>query len=269
MRERYKRWLQILMIASGFVLLVVCANIANLMLVRGLERRRQTSLSMALGAQVSRGVREPLLESILLSLFGGSAGLAIAFAGTRLILHFVFPSLPGLAGVPINAAPSMAVLLFAFIISLATGVAFAIAPAWIATRVDPIEALRGGSRSTVRAGSLPRKALVVLQAALSLVLLSASGLLAAALQRMENQDFGFELDRRIVANIIRGLPVTGRTNSRFFTDASAIRSQTFPACPRWLCVCTRRPAGVGPRAFGWMGIPPPRPGMTTPLPGIA
>jgi predicted permease len=201
MGEKYQRWLQILMAVTGFVLLIVCANVANLMLVRGMERRRQTSLSMALGARPSRLVRQSLIESILLSLFGGAAGLAIAFAGTRLILHFAFPSLPGFAGVPISASPSMPVLLFAFVTSLATGVAFGIAPAWIATRVDPIEALRGAGRSSARTGSLPRKTLVVLQAALSLVLLSAAGLLTAALRGLENQNFGFEQDRRIVASI--------------------------------------------------------------------
>ena len=92
-------------------------------------------------------------------------------------------------------------MLFAFVTSLLTGVAFGIAPAWMATRVNPIEALRGASRSTTRAGLLPRKTLVVFQAALSLVLLSASGLLTTALQSLENQDFGFEQDRRFVANI--------------------------------------------------------------------
>ena len=94
----------------------------------------------------------------------------------------------------------MPVLLFAFSLSLITGVAFGIAPAWMATRVDPIEALRGASRSTARTGSLPRKMLVVLQAALSLVLLSASGLLTAALRNLEHQDFGFQTDRRIIVN---------------------------------------------------------------------
>ena len=188
---------------SGFVLLIVCANVANLMLVRGLERRRQTSLSMALGARASRLVREALTESILLSLaLGGGAGLAIAFESTRLILHFAFPSLPGFEEVPIQASPSTAVLLFAFGISLATGIAFGIAPAWMATRVDPIEALRGASRSTARTGSLPRRTLVVFQAALSLVLLSASGLLTATLHRLENQNLGFDQDgRTIVAKI--------------------------------------------------------------------
>ena len=201
LREQYEHWLQILMMVSGFVLLIVCANVANLMLVRGMERRRQISLSMALGARASRIVRQPLTESILLSLLGGAAGLGIAFAGTRLILRFAFPSFPGLAGVPIDASPSVPVLLFAFVTSLVTGVAFGIAPAWMATRVDPIEALRGASRSTARTGSLPRKTLVVLQAALSLVLLSSAGLLTAALHNLENQDFGFDQNRRVVVNI--------------------------------------------------------------------
>ena len=201
MREQYEHWLGILMMVSGFVLLIVCANVANLMLVRGMERRRQVSLSIALGAQPSRILRQPLTESILLSLFGGATGLAIAFAGTRLILHFAFPTFAGFASVPISASPSMPVLMFALIISLLTGVAFGMGPAWMATRVDPIEALQGSSRSTVRENSLPRKTLVVCQAALSLALLSAAGLLTAALQRLEKQDFGFEQDRRIVATM--------------------------------------------------------------------
>ena len=201
MREDYKHWLQILMTVSGFVLLIVCANVASLMLVRGMQRRRQTSLSIALGARTSRVVRQPLIESILLSLCGGAAGLGIAFAGTSLILRFAFPSLRGLAAIPISASPSLAVLLFALGVSVIVGVAFGVVPAWMATRVDPIEALRGASRSTARTGSFSRKTLVVIQAALSLVLLAVSGLLTATLHRLETQDFGFEQDRRIIAHM--------------------------------------------------------------------
>lgn len=197
MRERYERWLQILMAVTGFVLLIVCANVAGLMLVRGMERRQQTSLSMALGARPSRIVRQDLTESIVLSFLGGAAGLAIAFVGTRLILHFAFPANNGMPGVPIDASPSLPVLLFAFGVSTLAGIAFGIAPAWMATRTDPIEALRGSSRVTARAGSLPRRALLVVQIALSLALLSASGLLTSALHALETQDFGFEQDRRI------------------------------------------------------------------------
>jgi predicted permease len=201
MREQYEHWLKILMVVSGFVLLIVCANLANLMLVRGIARRQQTSLSIALGARPSRLVRQALTESILLSLLGGAAGLAIAFAGTRLILYFAFSVPEGFASVPISPSPSVPVLLFAFTISLITGVAFGLAPAWMTARVDPIEALRGINRSTSRSGSLPRKALVVVQAALALVLLSASGLLTATLGKLESQDFGFEQERRTIVNI--------------------------------------------------------------------
>jgi predicted permease len=201
MREQYEHWLQILMTVAGFVLLIVCANVANLMLVRGMERRRQTSLSIALGARTARVVSQPLIESILLSLCGGAAGLGIAFWGTSLILRFAFPSLRGLSEMPISASPSVPVLLFALGISVIVGAGFGMAPAWIATRVDPMEALRGASRSSARTGTFSRKMLVVIQAALSLVLLAVSGLLTSALHRLETQDFGFDPERRTIAHV--------------------------------------------------------------------
>lgn len=201
MREQYEHWIQILMMVSGFVLLIVCANVANLMLVRGMEKRRETSLSIALGAKPSRVIGQTLTESMLLSLFGGAAGLGVAFGCTRLILHFTFTSSAGFAAVPISAFPSIPVLLFALAVSLITGIAFGIAPAWMATRVDPIEALRGAGRSTGRRGSFSRKTLVALQTAFSLALLTSSGLLTTALYSLEHQDFGFEQDRRLIAKI--------------------------------------------------------------------
>ena len=201
MREQYGEWLLILWTVTGFVLLIVCANVASLMLVRGIERRREVSMSIALGARLTRVIRQPLIESLLLAVAGGAGGVAIAFGGTRLLLQLAFPSLPGFAGVPIDATPSVAVLLFAFATSLATGIAFGTAPAWMAWRVDPVEALRGSTRATVRAGARPRKVLVVAQAALSLLLLSAAGLLTGALQHLEHQPLGFDPDGRFVVKM--------------------------------------------------------------------
>jgi predicted permease len=170
------------------------------MLVRGMEQRRQTALCMALGAQGARMVRQALTESILLAVLGGTAGLTVAFAGTRVILDAAFPARAGLASVPIAASPSMASLLFVSAVALLAGIAFGFGPAWIATRIDPIDALHGAGRGTARTGSLSRRVLVVIQAALSLALLSTSGLLTMTLHKLENQDFGFTQERRLVVN---------------------------------------------------------------------
>jgi predicted permease len=259
MRQQYEQWLLILMAVTGFVLLIVCANVANLMLVRGMERRRQISMSIALGARVSRVVGQPLIESVLLSLAGGAAGLAFAFAGTRVILRLAFPPLPGFADVPIDASPSMPVLLFAFLTSLATGVAFGVAPAWLAARVDPIEALRGSSLATGRAGSLPRKTLVVFQAALSLVLLSAAGLLTAALQNLEHQSFGFEQDRRLVASMNPKL--AGYRPAQLSSLYRRIH-ESMASLPgvSGVALCLYSPPGGGWGAGVWVdGHPPPGP----------
>ena len=197
MKKDYAEWLLILLVISGFMLLIVCANVAGLMLVRGMERRQQISLSMALGARPARLIRQALTESSVISLLGGAAGIAVAFVGARLLLYSAFPTA---ADSPIDATPSLPVLLFALGIAAVTGVAFGIAPAWMALRTDPMEALRGANRTTRRAGSLPRQSLVIGQAALSLVLLSASGLLIEALRKLERQDSGFEKVDRLVVN---------------------------------------------------------------------
>jgi predicted permease len=198
MRGEYRKGLQLLMTASSFVLLIACANIANLMLVRGSARRRQTSLRMALGARRSRLIRQALTESILLALFGGAAGLAVAYGGTRAILQLAFA---GTQYVPIHATPSFPVLLFTFAVTLATGVLFGIAPAWTTSHSDPVEALRGAGRSTSDLASLPQRTLVILQAALSLVLLSAAGLLTQSLSHLEHLEEGFKTGGRQIVSI--------------------------------------------------------------------
>ena len=197
MRDEYQDGLHLLMWISGFVLMIACANVANLMLVRATTRKQQTSIRAALGAPRSRQIRQVLTESTLLALLGAVAGVGLAYGGTRLILHLAFQK----SYVPIQASPSLPVLGFTFLVSLLTGVLFGVAPAWMTANADPAEALRGANRSTAQGGSWTQKSLVVLQAALSLVLLCAAGLLTQSLRNMHNQHFGFETPNRYLLHI--------------------------------------------------------------------
>ncbi len=138
MREQYEDDLRLLMIAAGCVLLIACANLANLLLARGLKSRQQTSVRVALGASRGRLVRKALTESLLLGFVGGAAGLLVAYGGASLILHLAFTG-PHFY-VPIDASPSMPVLAFAFGVSMLTGVLFGIAPAWMTSHAEPVEA---------------------------------------------------------------------------------------------------------------------------------
>src|SRR5258708_363774 len=157
MQEQYASNLKLLMWCSGLVLLIACANIANLLLARGMGRKAEMSVRTALGARRYRIVRQLLTESLLLAGLGGMAGLAIAYAGTKMLLALAFPDA---AGLPIHASPSPQVIAFAFGLSLLTGVLFGVAPAWIAAQPDPVEALRTGSRAPGRATLLQRILLV-------------------------------------------------------------------------------------------------------------
>jgi putative ABC transport system permease protein len=197
MRDQYKDGLHLLMWVSGFVLLIACANLANLMLVRAANRQQQTSVRSALGAPRAALIRQTLTESIVLAVLGGAAGIAVAFAGTRVILFLAFRHDP----VPIPSSPSISVLAFALAVSVLTGILFGVAPAWLTSRANPVNALRGANRSTSDHAAWGQKSLVVVQAALSLVLLCAAGLLARSLSNMQHQDFGFVTANRYVLHI--------------------------------------------------------------------
>jgi predicted permease len=199
MREQYEDALRILLIAAACVLLIACANLANLLLARGLRNRQQTSLRIALGASRGRLVRKALVESLTLGLAGGAAGLAVAYLGTSLVLHLAFTG-PD-SWVPIDASPSVPVLLFALGVSLLTGMLFGIAPAWTTSHAEPVEALRGANRSTAHGARWPQKALVIAQAAVSLVLISAAVMLVQSLRNLEHQKFGFEVQGRYMVSI--------------------------------------------------------------------
>ncbi|MBZ5523120.1 MAG: ABC transporter permease [Acidobacteriia bacterium] len=197
MRNEYQDGLRLLMLVSGFVLLIACANLANLMLVRAMTRKQQISVRSALGAARHTLIRQALTESVVLAVMGGVVGTAIAFAGTRMILTLAF----GNEYVPIHATPSLPVLAFAFGVSLLTGILFGIAPAWMTANIHPIEAMRGANRSTGRNAAWGQKSLVVAQAALSLSLLCAAGLLIRSLDNVRHQSFGFDTTSRYILNI--------------------------------------------------------------------
>ncbi|MGA7767656.1 MAG: ABC transporter permease [Candidatus Sulfotelmatobacter sp.] len=194
MREDYAVSLKLLLWVTGFVLLIACANLANLLLARATARRQEISVRAAIGASRARLVRQAFSETLLLSLCGGTAGLAVAVYGTRLILHLAFPH----RYVPIDATPSWPVLGFAFALSVITGFLFGMVPVWLTSRTQPVEALRAANRATDKHGHWVQRSLVILQAALSLVLICAAGLVVQSLRDLRNQHFGFQAQGRYI-----------------------------------------------------------------------
>ncbi|MGZ4897607.1 MAG: ABC transporter permease [Candidatus Angelobacter sp.] len=198
MKEEYGRSLQILFGVCGLVLLIACANVANLLLARCVARRGQTAIRMAIGASRREIVMQALMESVLLAIGGAIAGLVVAMAAARLLLALAFQSAHFL---PISTAPSLVVLGFAFLLALVTGVIFGAAPAWFATRTDPADALRGSGRSTSDRSSFARKALLIVQATFSVVLVAGATMLARSLNKLEHQDFGYQVQGRVVVAV--------------------------------------------------------------------
>ena len=147
-------------------------------------------MRLAVGATRRQIVTEALTESLLLSIGGGIAGLLVAIAAAKLLLALTFHSSHFL---PVSTAPSVVVLAFALGLSLLTGIIFGAAPAWFATRTDPAEALRGSGRGTGDRSSLARKALLIVQATLSILLVAGATMLARSLDKLEHQDFGFRI----------------------------------------------------------------------------
>ena len=200
MKEQYGRSLQILLGVCGLVLLIACANVANLLLARAVARRGQTAVRLAIGASRRQIVMQALVESTLLAIAGGVAGLLVAMGTARLLLALAFA---GVTFLPIDTRPAPLVLAFAFGLALVTGLLFGAAPAWFATRTDPMDALRGAGRSTGDHSSIARKLLLVAQATLCVVLVAGSTMLARSLGKLESQDFGFQIDGRVLVALNR------------------------------------------------------------------
>jgi predicted permease len=211
---------RLIFIASGLVLLIACANLATMVLGRKTACRIQNAVRLALGAPRRRLMYQSLIESVLLALFGGVAGLAVAFAGAHAMLALAFQ---GAKFVPIDAAPSLPVLGFAFLLSLVTGVVFGLLPAWVSAGVDPADALRGGNRIAGSNATFLQKSLVVLQATLSVVLLCGAGLLLESLRNLEHQRFGFQTKDRLIVAVSPAF--TGYTQERVAAIYREIRQR--------------------------------------------
>ena len=198
MQESYASNLKLLMWIAGLVLMIACGNIANLLLVRGMQRKTEMSVRTALGAKRTRVVRQLLTESFLLAGIGGMTALAVSYGGARMLLMLAFP---GDQHLPISSRPSMEVLWFAMCVAMATGVLFGLAPALIGAKAPPADALRNGTRTTTGGASLLQRGLVVLQAALSVVLLVGAGLFSQSLGRLQHTDMKLESKNRYIVHI--------------------------------------------------------------------
>jgi putative ABC transport system permease protein len=225
--------------AVGVVLLVVCANVANLLLARGESRRREMSLRMALGASKRRLVTQLLTEAIVLSSIGGALGLALSWVGNRALLAVAPASLPRLDEIRID----WIVVAFCIAVSLAAGIVFGIIPALRASREDPAESLKSVGKGTGAVGgsTRARRLLVVSEVALAMVLLSGAGMLVRSLVHLHRYDMGFEPAGALTLKVSLNQNTYGDTQTIAFYGQLMERVRTIPGvravgAARWLPV---------------------------------
>jgi putative ABC transport system permease protein len=213
--------------AVGCVLLIACANIANLLLARATARHREISIRAALGASRARLVRQLLTESVLLALCGGLAGMLLARWGLDALLALAPANLPRVTDIHLDAG----VLVFSLALSVITGLVFGIAPAWLAARADVNEALKQGSRGSTEGGARGRlrSALVVIEVTFALMLLGGAGLLARSFMQLAHVDPGFTPENATVLRL--SLPQKKYAlpeQQTAFADALLERMKTLP-----------------------------------------
>lgn len=194
-----RQMLLVLLGAVGMVLLIACANAANLLLARATARRRELAVRLALGASRSRLMRQLLTESLLIAFLGGALGLTMAWGGVRALASLLPSGFPRAHGIHVNGA----VFLFTFLVTVAAGILFGILPALQSSHVDPGQSLHEGGRTTTgarRAGRL-RNALVVSEIGLACVLLTGAGLMLRSFLNLLNLNLGFEQQHVLTATI--------------------------------------------------------------------
>jgi predicted permease len=191
LRQLFSPWLWVLLGLVGSVLLIACLNLANLALARAAARQHEAGVRAALGAGVWDLVRLPLIESFLLSLSGALLGLIVAYGMSRILLQIAWT---GLAPSSLSISPDKRVLAFTVTVTAITGLLFGVVPAWYAARTDPKEALSQQTRSVRRGSTVLGKALLIVQMALSLVLVAGALLFGQTLTRLHTVDVGYRRD---------------------------------------------------------------------------
>jgi putative ABC transport system permease protein len=194
-QSRTTLWL--LLGAVGLVLLIACANVANLQLVRAATRRRDIAVRAALGASPRRLAAELLMENLLLALAGGLLGILLAWWGTQALHAWLADTLPRVNPVEVSGP----VLGFAVLLSILAGVGFGLAPAWHGTRIDLLDTLKQGGHQTAGGGSRLRQLLVSLEVALALVLAVNTGLLVKSIYTLYSADLGYRTQDVLTANL--------------------------------------------------------------------
>jgi predicted permease len=194
-----RRILLVLLGAVGMVLLIACANAANLLLARAAARQREIAVRLALGASRSRLIRQLLTESLLIALLGGGLGLAIAVGGVKALVSLLPANFPRIHEIHVSTP----VFLFTFLISALTGILFGLVPAIQASRIDPKQGLHEGGRSATGSGrsSRLRNVLVVSEVSLACVLLVGAGLMLRSLLNLLHLDPGFQQQHVLTANV--------------------------------------------------------------------
>ncbi len=203
-RQQFSTPLIVLMVMATLVLLTACANVANLLLARGVARQREIAVRMALGAGRARLFHQLLIESALIVAMAGAAAVAFARWTSDALLRLAIDGPP-----PFAAPIDLRVLVFAAGVALLSVVAFGVWPAWRATRVDPVKAFKGDARTTTGGAARPARALVVLQVSLSLLLVTGTGLFARSFRQLLHVDLGFEATRVLTVGIdpkLAGVP---------------------------------------------------------------
>jgi predicted permease len=198
LRQQFSRPLQTLMVIVALVLLIACANIANLLLVRAAGRRKEFAVRLALGASRMRLVRQMLTESLLLVSLGGMLGLVFARWGGTFLMSFFDTNRNRIF---VNMTLDYRVLLFTAAIALATGLVFGLAPALQSTRIDPMPALKDSASTSARSRSRFGKLLIIAQVSLSLILLVGAGLFLQTLRNLKNLDAGFRRDGVVLMRV--------------------------------------------------------------------